>query len=195
MAQPLIFWSPDSTRIAVPELAVAEQENVVESNYIRIIDVQTGDSIGVRANSASDLFWNGQGDSLLFSEAVDEDTTAIVRFDPASGERRVVVSGAADELLSLNREDGKVYFLRNGVWTASSPSGRPLRERRLFACREDGTAARTFGLFDIGEDPIWNVSSAGNRVVIFRDSASGGVVNLTTGETSRLSLGKARGYE
>ncbi len=191
MAQRLIFWSPDSTRIAIPELTIDEQEITKESSYIRVTDVRTGESLRMQANSASAIFWSENGDSLLFSEAVEEGRTAILRFDLTSGERRVIVSGEDDELLTLNREDGRMYFWRSGVWTTSSTSRKRIQERRLFACHEDGTAARTFGLFDIGEDPSWNVSPAGNRIVIFNDATSGGVVNLTTGETLRLSLERA----
>ena len=186
----IVFWSPDSSCFAVPEVldrtAGAEKPLAV----IRVREARTGAlQAGFAADPDSAILWNQESTSIVFSEPSSGGVSRIYCADLSGGSIRLIVSGNDYHLLSWNHEDNRIYFFRAVDGSEGEEQGNNTPERRLFSCAPDGKRAQMLGrlIYD-EEDLLWNLSPDGIRIVAFGSPSNAGIVNLTTGELVMITM-------
>jgi hypothetical protein len=105
------------------------------------------------------------------------------------GNTEVIVAGDNYHLLSWNREDNRIYFFRSDDESENAVRSPVVSAQRLFSCAPDGKRALTLGrIISKEEDLYWNLSPAGDRMVLFGSPSDGGIMNLTTGELVTIHM-------
>ncbi len=181
-----IYWSPDSTKFAVPEKVKAASDEEDACGYLRVFDVVAQSSRRFPAREPSPaILWNQDSSALVFA-VPKEPAAGIFRADLSSASVSMIVPGPENSLLSWNHQDGRIYFFRTSDTGATRPVSGERFEHRLFSCDTEGNGARTLGRFYTSRDPYWNLSPDGSQMVLFEDAGAPDLIYLTTGGADQI---------
>jgi TolB protein len=177
-------WSPDGRAIAYAGYSGGDVRNLF------ILDVATGETRQV-TDGIQDV-WDSQftpdGSSLLYTGGTNQ--VPLLMTVPVAGGKSTLFIGPSEGLTdtgngSLSPDGSLVTFLGGGSPTEGPSHCGPCR----FVVNADGTDRRVIPGWYVNPAGAW--SPDGSRIVESRDDRSIVVVDIATGDESRVARGRA----
>jgi Tol biopolymer transport system component len=182
-------WSPDGTRLAYVGYGASWAGN---ARYLFVVDIATG--LSTRITGASGDIWSPQftpdGSSILYTGG--SRIAPVLKAVLVAGGRSKVFLGPNAGLNdtgngSISPDGSLVTFLGSGRPTESEHYCGPCR----FVANADGTGLRELHGGCWGSNPAGTWSPDGSRIVCSDDANGIVVVDIATGDASRVEEGRS----
>jgi Tol biopolymer transport system component len=174
LPDPVIYWSPDGARFAVPSL-----KRLNGRHFIHIYDSLSRRSARIEADPPeTGLFWNADGSALAYTAA-----SGAARIHPPGLYRIDIRRGKLDPLLLLedyhalswNRSDDRIYLIHE------SKKGGKTKSPALSSCSPAGMDARWLVAPPLSGDWGWHASPLGDKLLFITVHSEVRLLHLDTG--------------
>ncbi len=188
--QPLIYWSPDSSRFVVVECEERIDPRGSNESYLRLYDLRWTESWRIApGTTTSSILWDRNGQELMasmYQSGLIDPERLLERINVVTGEITEIARGNDLHLLAWNQTDGRIYFSESSDLPKDDPKKKTVQVHRFYSCRADGQDRLELDWSFVDGSFAWSASPAGLHMLIYRDDLPFSAVSLAQGPTVRF---------